>query len=92
MAKIKSRKSNLFINIILVAVIVYLSYVCINLGVRIKNVDNQNIELDAKMSIEKDKNEQLQSTHDAPMDEEYAEKVAREHGYASTDEKVYQIK
>ena len=92
MAKVKSRKSNLFINIILVAVIVYLSYVCINLGVRIKSLDKQNIELDAKISIEKDKNEQLQSTHDAPMDKEYAEKVAREHGYASTDEKVYQIK
>jgi 4-hydroxy-tetrahydrodipicolinate reductase len=30
--------------------------------------------------------------HVGIMPEEYAEKVAREHGYASTDEKVYQIK
>lgn len=90
MAKIKSRRSNLFVNIVLVAAIIYLLFVFINIQVKISDKKSKDRELDTQISLKLDEQEQLQSTLDAPMDEEYAEKVAREHGYVSSDEKVYE--
>lgn len=38
-----------------------------------------------------DENQKLKDDRDAEIDKEYAEKIAREHGYINSDEKVYEI-
>lgn len=91
MAKIKSKGTSLFVKIIFALLIIYLLYVFINLQVKIADKKSQISDLDVQISIASDENEQLKSTRDAEMDEEYTEKVAREHGYVNSDEKVYEV-
>lgn len=91
MAKTQTKRTSIFVKIVFAIVIAYLLYVLIDLQVKI-NAKQSNInELSTQISLHLDQNKQLQDTRDAEMDTEYAEQVAREHGYVSSDEKVYEI-
>lgn len=89
-AKIKSKGTSLFVKIVFSVVIIYLLYVSADLCIKISEKKGHNKELKAQISIATIENQQLENTKNAEMDDEYIERVAREHGYVSSDEKVYQ--
>ena len=90
MAKIKTKGTNVFVKIVLGLVIVYLLYVSADLCIKISEKKSQNNSLREQISIATIENEQLENTKNAEMDAEYIEKVAKEHGYVNSDEKVYE--
>ncbi len=89
MARIKSKGTSIFVKIVFAVVIIYLLYVSADLCIKISDKKSQNNVLNTQISIATIENEQLEDTKNAEMDNEYVEKVAREHGYVSSDEKVY---
>lgn len=91
MARVSSRKTSIFVKIVFAIVIAYLLYVLIDLQVKI-NAKQSNIDdLSTQISLKLDENQRLKDDRDAEIDKEYAEKIAREHGYVNSDEKVYEI-
>lgn len=90
MAKVKSKSTNIFVKIVSAVVIIYLLYVSADLCIKISEKKTQNNRLSEQISIATIENEQLESTKNAVMDAEYIEKVAKEHGYVNSDEKVYE--
>lgn len=90
MAKAKSRGTNIFVKIVLIALIVYLAYCCINSMVRISGEESKGAALDEQISIQNDKNKQYSDIKDADIDEDTAESIARENGFAYSDEKIYE--
>lgn len=88
----RARKGTVILIKILLAILaVYLLYLCITIKVQINAKSAEKADLDAQVSVETAKNQELTDTFNAPFDEEYAEQVARDVGYVNSDEKVYEI-
>lgn len=90
MARTKSKGTSLFVKLALIALIVYLSCLSIDLMMRISNVKNDNKARDEQIAMQKDKNKQLEDRKNADLDSDIVEDIARENGYAYSDEKIYE--
>lgn len=86
-------KTTVFGFIIKVCFVVFLVYATVNIVntrmlIREKAVKLE--ELQTKIAEQEVKNEELKDLLENGIDDEYIAKIAREHGYALSDERVYE--
>ncbi|MBR5783085.1 MAG: septum formation initiator family protein [Clostridia bacterium] len=93
MAKKTERKSTVLDFIIKICFVVFLVYCAVTIvgtQIQIKDKTVQLEALQAKITAQEVKNEELRDLLENGIDDEYIAKIAREHGYALPDERVYE--
>lgn len=90
MARAKTKGTSLFVKLVLIALIIYLSYLCIDLRIKISDKKSQNTKLDTQISYETDRNKQLDNENKAELSEEFIIDRAHEEGYGFEGEKIYE--
>lgn len=88
--KIKKRKKSILVKIVFAVFCVYVLFTFVNIQVKIGEKKKELADINAKITAQQEKNEQLSSVLNAEVDDEYVEKVAREIGYGDPNERIYE--
>lgn len=88
--KSKGRFRGFITKALLLAFFAYVAVSFVQIRVQINDKKDQLAVLNQKIAEQEAKNAELSELLENGIDEDYIAKIAREHGYAMPDEKVYE--